>query len=244
MRIHVLRTGATMAAVVGLVTASGLPGVKAAPRQLVLQVHSVQCKDETTGKWREKGGVDTIAFGGISIGPAADIKPFDTWHVGVFKKDGVVKKSSPPHALVTVPFNPKMPFPQNFQFILVLAELDPGKGFEKQLAKIAAAGNKAAIDKLKSNFQLTKDAVVKQAQSGKAQTFEAHLVDIGQEMLRVKSEEWMQDDLFPPIHKKLRVTGPNFRFANGKLESPIETLIFTGERIMGKYAVQYSWRLM
>jgi len=244
MRIHLLRTGASVAAMVGLVTTSSMPTVKAAPRQLVLQIHSVQCKDETTGKWREKAGVDTIAFGGVSIGPAANVKQFDTWQVGVFKKDGIVKKSSPPHVLATVPFDPKLPFPQNFQFILVLAELDPGNGFDKQLAKIAAAGNKAAIDKLKSTFQLTKDAVVKQAQSGKAQTLEAHLADIGQEMLRVKSEEWWQDDLFPPIHKKLRVSGPNFTFANGKLESPGETLIFTGKRILGKYAVTYSWRLL
>jgi hypothetical protein len=243
MRVQLVWQRTIMAGFLGLATVFSTPGVKAAPRKVVLQVHSVKCHDETTGKWREKLGVDTIALGGIAIDPKATVTPIKTWHVGEFKKDGVVRKSSPPHELVTMSFDDKRPFPQKFQAVLVLAELDPGKGFEKQLGKIAAAGNKAAIDKLKSTFGLTRDAVLKQAQSGKVQPLEAHLADIGEEILKVKAEEWWADDLFPPVQKQFTVPRQDFRFKNGKLESPQQTQIFTGQRIMGKYSVTYSWRL-
>jgi hypothetical protein len=229
-------------AVLGLATSFGAPAVKAAPKRVVLQIHSVKCMDETTGKWREKVGVDTIALGGISVDSKATVTQFKTWHVGEFKKDGVVRRSSPPHRLVAMELGDR-PFPQKFQAVLVLAELDPGKGFEKQLAKIAATGDKAAIDKLKSTFGLTRDAVIKQAQSGKVEPIEAHLADIGQEILKVKAEEWWADDLFPPVRKQFTVPRQDFKFKNGSLESPHETQIFTGKRIKGKYAVTYSWRL-
>jgi len=243
MRVQWVLTRTIAAGFLGLAMVLATPGVKAAPRKLTLQVHSVKCHDETTGKWREKVGVDTIALGGIAIDPKANVTQIKTWTVGEFKKDGVVRKSSPPHELVAMSFDPKQPFPQKFQVVLVLAELDPGKGFENQLGKIMAAGNKAALDKLKNTFGLTRDAVLKQAQSGKVQPIEAHLADIGQEILKVKAEEWWADDLFPPIHKQFTVPREDFRFKNGKLESPRETQIFTGQRIMGKYSVVYSWRL-
>jgi hypothetical protein len=233
----------SLVGLLGLATAFSTPAVKAAPRQVVLQVHSVKCMDETTGKWREKIGVDTIALGGITIDSKATVTPFKTWQVGVFNKDGILRKSSPPHELFAMALDPKLPYPQKFQAVLVLAELDPGRGFEQQLAKIAAAGDRAAIDKLKSTFGLTRDAVIKQAQSGKVQPIEAHLADIGQEILKVKAEEWWADDLFPPILKHFTMRNAEFRFKDGKLESPQETQIFTGQRIMGKYAVTYSWRL-
>jgi len=243
MDMQMVRTRTIVAGALGLVTTFGTPVAKAAPRQVVLQIHSVKCLDETTGKYREKLGVDTIALGGISIDPRATVKQFQTWDVGVFNKDGIVKKSSPPHQLLTMSFDGKQPFPQKFQAVLVLAELDPGKGFEKQLGKIAAAGNKAAIDKLKSTFGLTRDAVIKQAQSGKVQPLQAHLADIGEEILKVKAAEWWADDLFPPVHRQFTVPSAEFRFRNGKLDGPLQTQIFTGKRIMGKYAVTYSWRL-
>jgi hypothetical protein len=243
MRVQRSRTRTFLAGFLTIVAVVAIPAVNAAPKRVVLQIHSVKCLDETTGKWREKVGVDTIALGGIAIDPKATVTQFKTWHVGEFKKDGVVKKSSPPHELVTMAFNGAQPFPQKFQAVLVLAELDPGKGLEKQLAKIAAAGDKAARDKLKSSFGLTRDAAIKQAQSGKVQPLEAHLADIGQEILKVKAEEWWADDLFPPMHQQLTVSRPEFRFKNGTLESPKHTLTFTGKRIMGKYVVTYSWRL-
>ena len=233
MRVQSVRTRTFLAGLIGLVTVFSMPAAKAAPRNLILQIHSVKCMDETTGKWREKVGVDTIALGGIAIDPKATVTQFKTWHVGEFKKDGVVRKSSPPHELVTMAFNGGQPFPQKFQAVLVLAELDPGKGLEKQLAKIAAAGDRAARDKLKSTFGLTRDALIKQAQSGKVQPLEAHLADIGEEILKVKAEEWWADDLFPPMKKQLTVPREDFRFRHGKLESPHDTLIFTGKRIMG-----------
>jgi hypothetical protein len=243
MRVYTL-TRKIVAAAVLAAFAFTTPGVMAAaPRKLVLQIHEVKCNDETTGKYREKFGVDTIALGGISIDPMSTVKRFNTWHVGEFKKDGVVRRFGNPHRLVEMPFAAKLPS-QKFQVVLVLAELDPGKGLDKQLEKIAAAGSKAGMDKAKSLLGVGFDAAVKEAQSGQPKTIEAYAAQIGSEMLKVKAEEWFQDDLFPPLNVRVRVKGPDFRFDNGKTESARETLVFTGGRIQGKYTITYSWKVI
>jgi hypothetical protein len=245
MRIHIHRAKASLAAGLCLVTLlTGMPGVSAAPRRLVLQIHEVKCMDETTGKHREKLGVDTIALGGITIDPASTVKRFTTWNVGVFKKDGVVKRPNSPHQLITVPLQAKMPFPQTFQAVLVLAELDPGHGFNAQLEKIAAAGSKAGMAKAKSLVSVGFDAAVRQAESGEPKPIQVYAAEIGKEILKVKSTEWWEDDLFPPLHRQIRVNAPDHLLQKGKLETPRETLIFTGGRIQGKYAVTYSWKLI
>jgi hypothetical protein len=75
------------------------------------------------------------------------VKAAPRWTVGYFSKDGKVRKPSSPRHLATFEFPQR--FPSTFQVLLVLAELDQGRGLEKFTAKLAENGAKLVDDKKK-----------------------------------------------------------------------------------------------
>jgi len=112
-------------------------------KKLMLEIHSVKCRDETGGMFQEKFGGDEIALAGINIDPNGHAKQLPHFGVGNFEKDGVVRNFQPPHLLSSFDLQQGPPFPRLYQTALILAELDEGGGLDSAVAKLVAKTNAA-----------------------------------------------------------------------------------------------------
>lgn len=213
----------------------------AGARNLEVQIHEVKCWDETTGKYREKFGVDTMRLAAITIEPSGIVKETRILKLGDFAKDGVLKQFTPPLRLASFAIRENLPFPLQYQAVFVLAEKDPGGGLTDQLGKFAQQGSAAALAKAKSLGATTLEAAARATVVGGG-TVEGWAASVAREVLKVEVAKWFKDDVFPPKLESLRVTKKDFIWPGGKTESPRKTVIFKGNQ--GKYHVVYSWKLI
>lgn len=215
--------------------------LKPGPKRLVVQIHEVKCWDETTGKWREKFGVDTMRLATITIDPVGTVERTPILKLGDFDEDGAVKRYKPPRRLASFAVRRDLAFPLQYQAVFVLAEKDPGGGLSAQLDGFVKQGNKAALAKAKSLGATTLEAAAKSALAGGV-TIETWTAGVAKEVLKTEALKWFKDDVFPPQLQTLRVTRNDFTWANGKVESPRKTLTFKANQ--GKYHIIFSWKLI
>jgi len=242
MNIRSIRLNGTLSVLLALVLAGGIV-VNGAPKpkNLVMQVHEVKCWDETTGKYREKFGVDTMRLTAIAIGPTGVVERNKIHKLGDFAKDGVLKQFDPPRKLATFALNNNLPLPILYQAVLVLAENDPGNGLNAQIDNFVKQGSAAALAKAKSIGAMTLDAVPTVVASGNV-TLETFAAEVAKKVLTAKATVWFKDDVFPPSLQGLRIDKKDFTWTKGKMESPRQKVVFKG--LQGKYHVIYSWKLI
>lgn len=225
------------------------PAAAAKARKLILQIHYVHCKDETTGEHREKFWKDHIVMSTITLAPSGTAVKTPLLDVGFFEKDGdlipVKDSEGAPRAVATfdISADPK-DFPALFQAWIVLAETDPGGGFNKQLDTFVSRINQGLKPfKKQSLLDDAKSAATKggaNTVTGGEPTLQRMAAEVGKEFLKMQAEKWAKDDVFPPAAVKLRIPKPDFKFAKGAA-GPREFVILEG--LQGKYVVGYSWRI-
>jgi len=216
-----------------------------AAKRLILQIHFVHCKDETTGQYREKFWKDSIVMSTITLAPSGTAVKTPVFKVDTFEQDGALKEYSTPREVASFKLSgdPK-DFPALFQAWIVLAETDPGGGINGNLDTFVSRINQGLkpfkkqtlLDDAKS---ATSKAGVSTVTEG-SPTLERMAAEVGKEFLKMQAEKWAKDDVFPPALVKLQIPRPDFKFAKGAT-SPRQHVVLEG--LEGKYVVSYSWRI-
>jgi hypothetical protein len=222
------------------------------PRNLVLEIYEVKCRDETNKKNIEKVGGDEIALSAVTIDPAGAVEKARKGWNGHFEKDGVVKKLLSPLPLAT--FTMRAKFPSVYQVFLILAERDKGGGMGEYIDALVQNGGAIAKSTKKRDgtinmaSDVAKEAAIKAAASGRVSP-EGFLAAVGEvigEKAMAKGRELAErawkDDIFPPNRVKIRIPSADFRFPNGAMVSDPETAVF--KAFHGEYHVTYAWRLV
>jgi hypothetical protein len=231
--------GAIVAAVVvGLATAASAQGQ--AVRQVMLRIDQVNAIKECSGAFGTVGA-DKIDLGAIVIDSTGNVRR-RTMDLGEFGHDGSTKPVNQDFIAFKVAGGA---FPKVNQVMLVLAERDGGGGFGKYLDDMAAKA-KAAADAAKraqGNVQLPGIRLV----SAAAQA-EAVAAELGKEIAKRLGEALLaaaldqrEDDIFPASLQSVSVTGPNFRFAQGKM---VDTKVVSFKKGRCDYSLKYTWRLV
>jgi hypothetical protein len=166
----------------GLLLSSAVTMQAYGASKLTVNVHEVKCWDETTGKYREKFGVDTMRLAAITIAPTGVVAKGKLLKLGDFEEDGIIKKYRPPRKLATFVVNNDLKFPIQYQAFLVLAEKDPGDGFNRQIDAFVQQGQAAAVAQAKSLGVMTLEALPSVVATGNV-TWETFAAEVGKRLL-------------------------------------------------------------
>ena len=186
-------------------------------------------------------GADEIDLGAIVIDSTGNVRR-RTMDLGKFGHDGSTNPVNQDFIAFKVAGGA---FPKVNQVMLVLAERDGGGGFGKYLDDMAAKAQAAAdaAKRAQGNVQLSGIRLV----SAAAQA-EAVAAELGKEIAKRLGEailaaalDQREDDIFPASLQSVSVTGPNFRFAQGKM---VDTKVVSFKKGRCDYSLTYTWRLV
>jgi len=206
--------------------------------RVTLEIHSIQCIDESGGKYWERIGGDEIVLSGVAVNHLDRARRVTTLRAGYFKKDGAIKRFSPPHGLTSFELDGQGSFPREFQTYLVLVERDEKGGFgpfiDRLVAKVNAGeaignGSKGSVGALS-----TKD--ISRILTAGSRGNVAALKELGGTVWRK-----LGDDIFPPALAERSIKSPTALFSRRSKTSAPQRAVVKAHG--GKYEITYSWRL-
>jgi hypothetical protein len=219
-------------------------------KTVVLRIHRVKCVDECGGRIVEKlPGDDEIRLGVIAVDATGSVHMKDMG-IGNFRRDGHTIPFTNPLRVVSFRVDGTR-FPKLYQVALVLAETDPGRGFNEYLKKLTEHFRKLSNDKVARVAPLIGDGGMALAVFGPqvagviAKEIAAEVAEeVGKKAkaaLKAELKDRWKDEIFQVRLQKLRIPRPSFRF-HGGMTSDRKTVVFSGHKC--KYELEYSWQLL
>lgn len=195
--------------------------IPARPRPITLDLHRVQCIDETNAPWPiGERGKDEISMSGLTIDESAVTGKIDPFRVGSFD-DRTVKNLSPPRRLVSYAGGGTT-YPKHYFTTLLLFEVDQGdlsETMESVLRKFAAA--------VAAKLGAAGGPVLGPVIGWLLNWFAGKLVDL---LIR-----WWEDDAFKPVTLEVIVPEPSAPLSSGRAN-----VHFTGP---GDYRAVCHWTI-
>jgi hypothetical protein len=207
------------------------PSLAQTPSKLVLQIHRVDCVDETnSGVFIGEQGDDHMIMGAVAIAPNGRKTQVKAIKVGTFERDGTHETFSTPRAFVSMPIAAGVL--RQYSVLLVLAEQDISGGTDEFVKKLIEESDASGAGGEKSDGGATALA------AAAAKEIADKLIDLAKERLK----ENAKDDIFVPLEATVALRESDLRFPNGKTTTIPKIVTFSGHG--GKYKVTYSWMLV
>jgi hypothetical protein len=195
-----------------------------APAKLVLQLHQVYAKRETSsGIFIGRRGNDNMILGGIAVGANGKKTQIKTGKVGSFEDSGDRKRFSPAKAFATLPVSTGTA--REYSVVLVLAEEDVSGGTNEFVASLLESSTSSDGGKADGGVSLVAGAVAKELAKRAVKRLQNNA----------------KDDIFPARTVTVRLREPDRRFENGGISTPRQVVTFKGHG--GLYDIVYSWKL-
>lgn len=183
--------------------------------KLKLEIHEIVCRDETGGSFQERFGGDEIGLHVSKIEPDSDGRSKRSFRksIGHFNKDGDKKVFQDP--LVVAQFNLRSgpAFPRQYQAVMMLVEND--------------AGGNVPVD------AIADQAAARAQANPKAGAVATVVVPFVKDWVK----ERLENDVFPVVVTKVKVTGEDFRFPKRRGDPSTATV----KAANGTYQIKYSW---
>lgn len=204
--------------------------------EVLLNLISMKCKDETTGTdW----GSDEISLGGFAIDSQAQVTKITPFNVSSDFDTGEMVKFNPHKTFARFPLGTSIKKPVTFSAGFLLIERDNG-GMDKATQKIyekVAAEVKKKKDELEHQVNAAIPVVIAGIPVGLIWSYVKPVV---YDYLKNKILGWFGDDLFPLRDVSLTIPNENYSW-HGKKTSPPITLLFQGND--GTYEMVYEWEI-